>query len=210
MEDIWTQNTMTRAEGYKWRYIIKEKIKEREEKEWLARMQQKPKLRTYQQLKTKLQFEHYLSMRDTEAREVMTRLRGGTNELRIEKGRYPITTRDRPLELCERRCMICWNGEIEDETHFVLDCAVYEDLRERMFDAYSHALAKQQKTQLTQTKLEIQKARKEEEGRRKLMAGLIGDALPADERLRKTVFVFCKRAMRRRNILVRSVLDQMT
>ena len=118
--------------------------------------------------------------------------------------------RDRPLEVDERTCMICWKGEIEDETHFVLDCDVYEDLRERMFHAYSHALARQQKVQVTQIKLDIQQARKEEEGRRKLMAGLFGEATPADERLRRTVFVFCKRAMRRRNNLVRSVLDQMT
>ena len=64
-----------------WRQTIKEKIQEREEMQWKARMQEKPKLRTYRQLKTKLQFEHtYLHMRDREARELMTRLRGGTNE----------------------------------------------------------------------------------------------------------------------------------
>src|SRR3954464_4405924 len=72
-------------------------------------------------LKTQLQFERaYLTTRDKEAREVMTRLRGGTNELRIETGRYAITNRDRPLELSERTCLICMNGEIEDETHFVM------------------------------------------------------------------------------------------
>ena len=58
------------------------------------RMQQKPKLRTYIQLKTELRFEAYLKTRDKETREVMTRLRGGTNELRIETGRYPITETD--------------------------------------------------------------------------------------------------------------------
>ena len=60
----------------------------------------------------------------------MTRLRGGTNELRIETGRYPITNRDRRLEVEERRCLICMSGEIEDESHFVVDCAFYDDLRE--------------------------------------------------------------------------------
>ena len=61
----------------------------------------------------------------------MTRLRGGTNELRIETGRYPITNRDRRLEVEERRCLICMSGEIEDESHFVVDCAFYDDLREK-------------------------------------------------------------------------------
>ena len=62
------------------------------------------------------------------------RLRGGMKELRIETGRYAITNRERRLEESERRCLICLSGEIEDETHFVLDCVVYEDLREKMFD----------------------------------------------------------------------------
>ena len=76
------------------------KNQRREEIQWQERMQTKPKLRTYIQLKTKLQYEHtYLNTRDKEAREVMTRLRGGTNELRVETGRYAITNRDRPLEL---------------------------------------------------------------------------------------------------------------
>ena len=70
----------------------------------------------------------------------MTRLRGGTNELRIETGRYPITTRDRPLEVSERKCLICLNGEIEDETHFVLTCVVYEDLRQKMLGGFKHIL----------------------------------------------------------------------
>ena len=108
MEDIWKKNTLTKKEVKNWRYTIKEKLQEREERQWRERMQVKPKLRTYRQLKTKLCFEHtYLKMRDREARELMTRLRGGTNELRIETGRYAITNRDRPLEAHERRCLIC-------------------------------------------------------------------------------------------------------
>ena len=51
-------------------------------------VEREPKLRTYRQLKTKLQFERiYLTTRDREAREVMTRLRGGTNELRMERSK---------------------------------------------------------------------------------------------------------------------------
>jgi hypothetical protein len=208
MEEVWTKNTMTEEEMRSWRYTIKEKIREKEERQWKERMQQKPKLRTYQILKTKLQYEHYLSMRDKEARQVITRLRGGTNELRIEKGRYAITTRDRPLERCERRCMICCNGEIEDEMHFMLDCDVYDDLRERMLDAYSRALAKQERNSSSN---KIRHPEKEKRRRRRtLLVGLIGDATPANERLRRSVFIFCKRAMRRRNNLVRSVLDQKT
>ena len=108
----------------------------------------------------------------------MTRLRGGTNELRIETGRYAITNRDRPLELSERRCLICLNGEIEDETHFVLDCCVYEDLRQEMLDVVSSTLSRQLQ------KIEIGKARKEEEGRKTIMAALMGELFTSEPELK--------------------------
>ena len=167
-------------------------------------MQQKPKLRTYRQLKTELRFERYLTTRDREAREVMTRLRGGTNELRIETGRYPITNRDRPLEVSERRCLICLSGEIEDETHFMLDCDVYEDLRHNMLEVVSSTLLRQLQP------IEIAKARKDEDGRKKIMAALVGELFTSEPELRAAALHFCKRAMKRRNNIVREVLDQKT
>ena len=170
-------------------------------------MQQKPKLRTYIQLKTELRFEAYLKTRDREAREVMTRLRGGTNELRIETGRYPITNRDRPLEVTERRfevnerrCLICMSGEIEDETHFMLDCNVYEDLRQRMLEVVSSTLSRQRQP------IETETARKTEEGRKKNLAELF----TSEPELRAAALHFCKRAMKRRNTIVRERLDQKT
>ena len=156
-------------------------------------MHHKPKLRTYQQL-----------TKDREAREAMTRLRGGTNELRIETGRYAITNRDRPLELSERRCLICMSGEIEDETHFVLDCSVYEDLRQEMLDVVSSTLSRKLQP------IEVGKARNEEEGRKKIMAALVGELCTSESELRAAALHFCKRAMKRRNKIVREVLDQKT
>jgi hypothetical protein len=201
MEDTWHHNTLTPSEAKQWRSTVKEKIGEREEAQWKERMQHKPKLRTYRQLKTRLIFEQYLTTKDREEREVMTRLRGGTNELRIENGRYAITNRDRPLELDERRCLICMNGEIEDETHFLLDCCVYEDLRQEMLDVVSSTLSRE---------IEIGKARKDEEGRKKILAALGGELFTSEPELRAAVLHFCKRAMRRRNKIVREVLDQKT
>ena len=204
MEETWKDNQLTPSEAKQWRKTIKEKIREREETQWRERMQHKPKLRTYRQLKTELRFETYLTTKDREAREAMTRLRGGTNELRIETGRYAITNRDRPLELSERRCLICLNGEIEDETHFVLDCCVYEDLRQEMLDVVSSTLSRQLQ------KIEIGKARKEEEGRKTIMAALMGELFTSEPELKAAALHFCKRAMKRRNNIVREVLDQKT
>ena len=134
----------------------------------------------------------------------MTRVRGGTNELRIETGRYAITNRDRPLELNERRCLICMSGEIEDETHFLLDCCVSENLRQDMLDAVSSTFSRQQQ------RMEVAKARRDEEGRKKLMTALVGEMFTSEPELRAAALHFCKRAMRRRNNIVWEVLDQKT
>jgi hypothetical protein len=204
MEDTWNKNELDPSEAKEWRSTVKDKIKDREEAQWKARMQHKPKLRTYRQLKTRLRFEPYLQTKDREEREVMTRLRGGTNELRIEIGRYAITNRDRPLELNERRCLICMSGEIEDETHFLLDCCVYEDLRREMLDVVSSTFSGRKQP------IEVEKARKDDKGRKKILAALGGELFTSAPELRAAALHFCKRAMRRRNNIVREVLDQKT
>ena len=125
----------------------------------------------------------------------MTRLRGGTNELRIETGRYPITTRDRKLEIHERRCLICMSGEVEDEEHFVMDCGMYEDLRGKMKEMWM------------KEGICYDKARKEEQGRERILRATLGAGLETKagvpDKFRKEGLNFCRMAMGRRNDLVR-------
>ena len=167
-------------------------------------MQGKPKLRTYQLLKDGLCFEDYLKHPDLRARETMTRLRGGTNELRIEKGRHRATNRDRILHESERVCLICVSGEVEDECHFLIDCAEYEDLREEMFRVVDEKMLRDERAK---------EVRKEEEGKQRLMNALIGHGVAdksAAVALRNAALNFCKRAMKRRNAIVMNYLDQKT
>ena len=107
-----------------------------------------PKLPTYRSLKHTLSFEQYLTHDDRRAREVITRLRGGTNELRIETGRYPNTNRDKPLQIHERTCLLCMSGDVEDEKHFILDCVVYVDLRKKLFVAVENLMLKKKQRRL--------------------------------------------------------------
>ena len=108
-----------------WNRLIKEKIQLREQERWWKEMKEKPKLRTYRLIKTKLTFEDYLRSDDTKGRKLMTRLRSGTNFLRIETGRRE------GLRSEERKCWFGCN-ETEDEKHFLMKCHLYDDLREQV------------------------------------------------------------------------------
>ena len=88
-----------------WKSLIKASIHAREEKEWITEMRKLPKLRTYQQLKFVLEREEYLeTISDSEQRRRVTALRGGTNSLRIEVGRWKgESLQDRTCTLCAKR-----------------------------------------------------------------------------------------------------------
>ena len=56
-------------------------------------------------------------------------LRGGTNYLRIEQGRWVGERRE------ARKCMVCLcDSSVEDEEHFLLNCTVYVREREKLFE----------------------------------------------------------------------------
>ena len=57
-------------------------------------------------------------------RKIISKIRCSNHVLEIEKGRHTKTPRE------GRLCKICENGEIEDEGHFLLNCVVYQTLRE--------------------------------------------------------------------------------
>ena len=59
-------------------------------------------------------------------RRMLTKLRGGTAELRIEIGRWHGLRRE------DRVCKECGNGEVEDINHFVMRCAYVVKERERL------------------------------------------------------------------------------
>jgi hypothetical protein len=110
----------------KWDRIIRGKIHQREEKAWRASCLERPKLRTYVQLKTLLCYESYLNHYRLRTSELV-RLRGGSSRLRIEQGRYA------KEKVEERICKFCDEGKVEDEAHFMLECPLYKDLRELMW-----------------------------------------------------------------------------
>ena len=99
LTEYWESNKA--EEEDKWKELVRKRIHEREEKQWLSDIKEKPKLRTYIKLKSKLEQEQYLFLRDRKGVPELTKLRSGTNRLRIEKGRWI------KLKPEERTCVFC-------------------------------------------------------------------------------------------------------
>ena len=119
-----------------WSKRLQENVHKKRSWHGSKKMELKPKLRTYRTFKTELRLEKYLlSELNKPARYLLTSLRTGTNQLRIETGR-----RKKPKEkVDERVCVYCPARIVEDEKHFVLHCQAYQDLREEMFKSISNA-----------------------------------------------------------------------
>ena len=188
LERAWENEEEVKGKG--WEAAVSKAIFEREQKQWLERMEGKEKLRTYRTLKRKLEYEEYLNGGGGEGREALTAVRGGTNALRIETGRHRITNRHRALEVEERVCLVCASGEVEDERHFVMRCSYYADLREKMWEEVGEL-----------------KGEEEEKFRR-----LIGDGTSFPKRIRVHAAArkFVRDALRRRRQIVTRMLDQRT
>ena len=63
-------------------------------------------------------------------RRVLFRLRSCSLPLAVETGRY--TKPKTPLT--DRLCKFCESSSIENETHFLLDCELYTDIRSTLFE----------------------------------------------------------------------------
>ena len=103
LEHIW--ETETPGVGKNFDKLVRTLVKKREEEEWRANVEKKSKLRLYRKIKTKLVLEQYVVDLDRAKRRELTMLRGGTNRLRIETGRWrKESEKERVCNDCLRRC----------------------------------------------------------------------------------------------------------
>ena len=123
---VWETELVGREQDFK--RLVKASLRAREERDWLEQMTKKPKLRLYRTLKFELAREEYLDVIvDPEERRLMTGMRGGTNSLRVEVGRWSAE------QLEERTCSFCARKEVEDEAHALLKCGTYYRERQELF-----------------------------------------------------------------------------
>jgi len=99
-------------------------LKEVDFNNWYQGVQALPKLRTYKLFKTVLSTELYLNL-PRYKRSILASLRCGSLKLEIETGRYS----NPPTPAAARICKFCNFNCIEDESHFLLQCPFYHDIR---------------------------------------------------------------------------------
>jgi len=126
LEHLWKSELI--GELKDWESQIQACVRQFDQDSWSVAVQMKPKLRTYNLFKAEVRREEYLSWEITDEQRVLyARLRSGSHQLRIERGRW-----DNEVE-AERLCKVCGTGKIENEKHFLLECYVFERFRRNMY-----------------------------------------------------------------------------
>ena len=126
LQSVWKGESLPSKR--EWDKLIKAKLHQREQLQWLNQMKMMPKLRTYVNLKTELKCERYLYIPiSKEKRSMISQLRTGTNSLRVETGRWEhLAPNDRLCPMCEL--------ESETEAHFLLRCPAYDNSRQDLIN----------------------------------------------------------------------------
>ena len=114
----------------------KQRLKQAEIESWKNKLmhngndQNGNKLRTYRTYKSQFQTKHYVKLNMSgDQRKVLAKFRSCNLPLEIEKGRY--TRPKTPLN--DRICKFCNSNTIEDETHLLISCSFYDDIRYKLF-----------------------------------------------------------------------------
>ena len=103
---------------------IKDQLMNKQSDMWKQAVPKKPKLRTYCLFKETMDIENYIKYNlSSSERSAMAQFRFGILPLNIETGRF------RNQALDERLCTLCEFNEIEDESHFLFQCSLYDELR---------------------------------------------------------------------------------
>ena len=111
---------------------LKETLAQKEEEQLMKEINSMPKLRSYKEVKLNAGTEGYIkSNLDKYSRSLISKLRIGTLPINIELGRYS----KQPIE--DRTCHHCRN-KVETEKHFLLECPLYEEERQKLFRLFQN------------------------------------------------------------------------
>jgi hypothetical protein len=96
------------------------------------------KLTTFYKIKECFRREPYLSVLNSVQRNLITKFRISAHQLRIKTGRFERKKNQAGkisiLEREERVCLYCNLSKVEDESHFLLECPLYNHERSFFFN----------------------------------------------------------------------------
>ena len=108
---------------------VKIKLNGLMQEQWSNEMHNKPKLRTYVQIKDIFEPEPYVLSNICRQRgSLLTQIRLGILPIKIETGRFM------SLPVQQRLCELCEMHKVENEIHFLCECPLYHDFRETLYD----------------------------------------------------------------------------
>ena len=120
--------------------LIFRRLKDQYQQTALGGIKESSKMQLYSKLKTEHCTESYLSdLANVRHRVAMTRLRLSSHSLNIEKGRHTDVDRE------ERICTLCGRNDIEDETHMLIRCPMYKNIRPPNFTSQNTLIHDQEK-----------------------------------------------------------------
>jgi hypothetical protein len=101
---------------------------EKEKDEWSQNVQSVSKLTNYCKFKSEYGAESYIyKIHNRAHRSVFAQMRCGILPLKIETGRYTQI----PVEF--RICIFCNDNVVEDENHFLFECSLYSEVRQKFW-----------------------------------------------------------------------------
>ena len=97
---------------------------------WKFALEKSPKLEFYQSNKHEFRREKYLKISDFQLRFSLTKMLISAHDLEIEKGRYSKVPRD--IRYCPYCKEVLLKNEIEDESHALNSCPLYNIARNKL------------------------------------------------------------------------------
>ena len=112
-------------------HILKTRLNDSYIQTWNSQLENSSRARTYT-LFSNFSFKTYLdSINIRKFRTALTRFRVSSHRLAVETGRWH---KPQPIEINERKCLIC--NSLEDEFHFIFECPLYSDIRQKYIKKY--------------------------------------------------------------------------
>ena len=112
--------------------IFKLRIIDAFRQQWIGDLSNCSSLNLYRSYKSSFGIETYLNTLPKMYKNIFSKFRMSSNNLRIVTGRYQNNREDRDLRLCT----LCYCRDIEDEYHFLLVCPAYKDIRSQYVPPY--------------------------------------------------------------------------